>query len=112
MDTSTSDDGSASNNVERQEVGIKFNVTPHINKGNTIRMTVNQEVSSVQGSGETVVLGGLISNDVVKSIDKIPLLGDIPWIGALFRSERETVKKTNLMIFLRATIIKKQRYFR
>ena len=126
MGTSTSDDGSTSNNVERQEVGIKLNVTPHINKGDTVRMTVNQEVSSVQGStdvdvifakrsinttvlsrsGETVVLGGLISNDVVKSIDKIPLLGDIPWIGALFRSEIETVKKTNLMIFLRATIIK------
>ena len=57
-------------------------------------------------SGETVVLGGLISNNVVKSIDKIPLLGDIPWIGALFRSEIETVSKTNLIIFLRATIIK------
>ncbi|TEW53008.1 type II secretion system protein GspD [Psychromonas sp. RZ5] len=57
-------------------------------------------------SGETVVLGGLISNNVVKSIDKIPLLSDIPWIGALFRSEIETVSKTNLMIFLRATIIK------
>ncbi|WP_114327206.1 type II secretion system secretin GspD [Candidatus Colwellia aromaticivorans] len=111
--------------VDRQEVGIKLLVTPQINEGNSVQLTIEQEVSSVSGatgvdisinkreikttvmveSGATVVLGGLIDEDVQESVQKVPLLGDIPIIGHLFKSTSNSTRKRNLMVFLRPTII-------
>jgi general secretion pathway protein D len=59
--------------------------------------------------GQIVVLGGLIQDDQQASIDKVPLLGDIPWIGALFKYETRNRKRTNLMVFLRPVIVKDER---
>jgi len=112
--------------VDRQEVGIKLKVTPQINDGSAVQLTIEQEVSSVSGAtgvdiaiskrnikttvmaddGGTVVLAGLIDEDVQESVQKVPLLGDLPIIGHLFRSTSNTKRKRNLMVFLRATIIR------
>jgi len=112
--------------VDRQEVGIKLKVTPQVNEGNGVQLTIEQEVSSVSGatgvdisinkreikttimadSGSTIVLGGLIDEDVQESEQKVPLLGDIPILGHLFKSTSNTVRKRNLMVFLKATIIR------
>jgi general secretion pathway protein D len=122
--------GSNNNNpfqtVDRQEVGIKLRVTPQVNEGNAVQLTIEQESSSVSGntgvdiainkreikttvmadSGDTVVLGGLIDEDVQESVQKVPLLGDIPIIGHLFKSTSNSTRKRNLMVFLRATIVR------
>jgi len=112
--------------VERQEVGIKLTVTPQVNEGSGVQLTIEQEVSSVSGatgvdiainkreiktvvmadSGATVVLGGLIDEDVQESVQKVPLLGDIPFIGHLFKSTKTSTRKRNLMVFIRPTIIR------
>lgn len=112
--------------VDRQDVGIKLKVTPQVNEGTGVQLTIEQEVSSVSGatgidtslnkreikttvmadSGATIVLGGLIDDDVQESQQKVPLLGDIPIIGHLFKSTRNTVRKRNLMVFLRPTIVR------
>ncbi len=112
--------------VDRQEVGIKLKVTPQINDGSAVQLTIEQEVSSVSGAtgvdisinkreikttvmaddGATVILGGLIDEDVQESVQKVPLLGDIPLIGHLFRSTSNTSRKRNLMVFLRPTILR------
>ncbi len=121
--------GSNNNNpfqtVDRQEVGIKLLVTPQVNEGNSVQLTIEQEVSSVSGStgvdisinkreikttvmvesGSTIVLGGLIDEDVQESVQKVPLLGDLPIIGHLFKSTSNTTRKRNLMVFLKPTII-------
>lgn len=124
--SSTSSSSDTFSTVDREEVGIKLKVTPQINKGDTVKMVIEQEVSSIQGStsvdiifakrevkttvlsksGQTIILGGLISENVNESVDKIPWLGDIPFIGWLFRSTISSTNKSNLMIFLRATIIR------
>ena len=111
--------------VDRQEVGIKLLVTPQINEGNSVQLTIEQEVSSVSGatgvdisinkreikttvmveSGQTVILGGLIDEDVQESEQKVPLLGDIPIIGHLFKSTTNSTRKRNLMVFLKPQII-------
>lgn len=113
--------------IERQDVGVKLIVTPSISEGDLVRLEIEQEISSVKGSsvgaditttkrqiktnvladnGETIVLGGLITDNVIMSESKVPLLGDIPWLGALFRSEKATVSKQNLVVFLRPTILR------
>lgn len=112
--------------VERQEVGIKLTVTPQVNEGSGVQLTIEQEVSSVSGatgvdisinkreiktvvmadSGATVVLGGLIDEDVQESEQKVPLLGDIPILGHLFKSTKTSTRKRNLMVFIRPTIIR------
>lgn len=112
--------------VDREDIGIKLKVTPQINEGNAVQMIIEQEVSSLSGAtsvditinkrelktvvlaedGETVVLGGLIDEDVQESVSKIPLLGDIPILGHLFRSTATSKQKRNLMIFLRARIVR------
>jgi general secretion pathway protein D len=124
--TSSSNNGNPFQTVERQEVGIKLTVTPQVNEGSGVQLTIEQEVSSVSGatgvdisidkreiktvvmtdSGATVVLGGLIDEDVQESVQKVPLLGDIPFLGHLFKSTRTTTRKRNLMVFIRATIIR------
>ncbi|WP_199610510.1 type II secretion system secretin GspD [Flocculibacter collagenilyticus] len=112
--------------VDRKEVGIKLKVTPQINEGKTVQMTIEQEVSGVSGTtavditinkrsiqttvmaddGGTIVLGGLIDEDVQESESKVPLLGDIPILGHLFKSTSTSKKKRNLLVFIRPTIIR------
>ncbi len=112
--------------VNREDVGIKLKVTPQINEGNAVQMIIEQEVSSVSGAtsvditinkrelktvvmaddGETIVLGGLIDEDVQESVSKVPLLGDIPILGHLFKSTSTSRKKRNLMVFLRPRIVR------
>jgi general secretion pathway protein D len=112
--------------VDRKEVGIKLKVTPQINEGDAIQLSIEQEVSSVNGAtsvdiaiskreiktsvivddGGTIVLGGLIDEDVQESVSKVPLLGDIPILGHLFRSTTTSKRKRNLMVFIRPTIVR------
>lgn len=112
--------------VERKEVGIKLKVTPQINEGDAVQMLIEQEVSSVSGAtavdiainkreikttvivddGGTIVLGGLIDEDVQESISKVPLLGDIPFLGHLFKTTTVSKRKRNLMVFIRPTIVR------
>ena len=112
--------------VERQEVGIKLKVTPQINEGDAVQLLIEQEVSSVSGAtsvdisinkreikttvivddGGTIVLGGLIDEDIQESVSKVPLLGDIPILGNLFKSTSTSKRKRNLMVFLKPTIVR------
>ncbi|WP_404401635.1 type II secretion system secretin GspD [Idiomarina seosinensis] len=112
--------------VDRKEVGIKLKVTPQINEGDAVQMLIEQEVSSLSGAtsvdvivnkrelkttvmandGETIVLGGLIDEDVQESVSKIPFLGDIPVLGKLFSSTSTSTQKRNLMVFIRPTIVR------
>ena len=113
--------------IERQDVGVKLIVTPSISEGNLVRLEIEQEISGVKDStagaditttkrqiktnvladnGETIILGGLISDNVVSSESKVPLLGDIPWLGRLFTSTSTKVSKQNLIVFLRPTILR------
>ncbi|WP_419833376.1 type II secretion system secretin GspD [Endozoicomonas atrinae] len=112
--------------IERKEVGVKLTVTPQINAGDAVKLTIEQEVSSVNGrtpvdvtfatrkvktsvmvkTGDTVVIGGLLDENVQESVSKVPLLGDIPILGHLFRSTSSKKVKKNLMVFLRPTIIR------
>ncbi len=112
--------------IERQDVGITLKVTPHINEGNSLILELEQEVSSLTGAsssdlitnqrkintsvmaqdGEMIVLGGLVKDDVQESVQKVPLLGDIPVLGRLFRSNNTKLTKTNLLVFIRPTIIR------
>jgi general secretion pathway protein D len=112
--------------IERQDVGITLKVTPHINEGDSLILELEQEVSSLTGAsssdlitnqrkistsvmaqdGETIVLGGLVKDDVQESVQKVPLLGDIPLLGRLFRSNNTKITKTNLLVFIRPTIIR------
>ncbi|MGB1198246.1 MAG: type II secretion system secretin GspD [Thalassotalea sp.] len=124
--TAGSNNGNPFQTVERQEVGIKLKVTPRVNEGSGVQLTIEQEVSSVSGAtgvdiginkreikttvmadnGQTIVLGGLIDEDVQESQQKVPFLGDIPILGNLFKSTSNTTRKRNLMVFLRPTIIR------
>ena len=124
--TSSSSNDNPFQTIERKDIGIKLKVTPQINQGDSVQMTIEQEVSNIKGqtsvdvifatravkttvlakSGETIVIGGLIDEAVNETIDKVPLLGDIPYLGHLFRSTKSSTEKRNLMIFLRATIIR------
>lgn len=112
--------------VERKEVGVKLKVIPQINEGTSVKLTIEQEVSGINGrtavdvtfatrrltttvmadSGQIIVLGGLINEEVQESVQKVPFLGDLPIIGHLFRSSSSSKKKKNLMIFIKATIIR------
>jgi general secretion pathway protein D len=116
--------------IERQDIGVTLKVTPHINEGGNLRLEIEQEISSIaptsQGvnavdlitnkrsikstilaeDGQVIVLGGLIQDDVTQADAKVPLLGDIPLLGRLFRSTKETRIKRNLMVFLRPTVIR------
>ena len=125
--TSTGDATNPFQTIEREDIGIALTVTPQINEGNTVVLDIEQEVSSLTGAtgasdvitnerkistqviasdGEIIVLGGLIRDDVQKSQDKVPLLGDLPLLGRLFRNDSTSIIKTNLMVFLRASIIR------
>jgi general secretion pathway protein D len=115
--------------VERTEVGIKLTVTPRISSDDTVRLDIYQEVSSVLGavgtsstdlitnlrtintsvladSGEIIVIGGLIEQTDTLVNSKVPVLGDVPVMGELFKSEGRDVGRTNLMVFIRPTIVR------
>ena len=116
--------------VQRQDIGIALDVRPQINAGGTIKLTLRQEVSSIATSivtqnipdiilnkreinttvtvddGQIIALGGLIDENERRAIEKVPLLGDIPFLGNLFRSKSRDRTKTNLMVFIRPTIIR------
>jgi general secretion pathway protein D len=114
--------------IERENVGITLTVTPHINDGDSVVLDIMQEVSSISKTtvaasdvitnerkiqtkvlaldGQVIVLGGLIKDEVQDAQQKVPLLGDIPYLGRLFRSDAEVVRKSNLMVFIRTTIIR------
>lgn len=124
--TSSANNNNPFTTVDRQEVGIKLKVTPQINEGTAVQMLIEQEVSSVSGAtsvdisinkreikttvivddGGTIVLGGLIDEDVQESVSKVPLLGDIPFLGHLFKTTSTSKRKRNLMVFLRPKIVR------
>lgn len=114
--------------IQRENVGIELEVRPQINAGGAIRLDIRQEVSSIAGpvsedfneliinkreirttvtvnDGEIIALGGLLDDNERRTIQRIPILGDIPIIGELFRSRSRTRTKTNLMVFIRPTIL-------
>ncbi len=114
--------------IQREDIGIKLKVKPQINKGNAIKLEIEQEVSSISRSsqiasdlvtnkrtikttviiedGNMVVLGGLIDEDLQQTNQKVPWLGDLPVIGSLFRSQTTKKVKRNLMVFLHPVIIR------
>ena len=114
--------------IQRENVGITLTVTPHVNEGDSVVLDIVQEVSSLSGltavasdlitnerkiqtkvlaqDNRVVVLGGLIKDDVQDGTQKVPLLGDIPFLGRLFRTDGVKATKTNLLIFIRPTIIR------
>ena len=118
-----------SENIQNEDIGIKLTVTPRINKTGFITLTVNQEIQTNEGykdingsqypqlttrkmgadvqvlSGETVVLGGLAQNSVTKSTTKVPLLGDIPLLGWLFRHETDEKVRNEIIVFLTPRVI-------
>ncbi|MGQ0589734.1 MAG: type II secretion system secretin GspD, partial [Sphingosinicella sp.] len=115
--------------VQRQNVGITLEVRPQINAGGTIKLDIRQEISSIAGpvsnnfqdlilnkreivttitvdDGEIVGIGGLLDDNDRRTLDRVPVLGDIPIIGQLFRSRGRARSRTNLMVFIRPTILR------
>jgi len=126
--TSTSGTTNPFQTIERQDVGITLKIKPQINEGNSIRLDVEQEVSSIAASaasasdiitnkrsiktsamiedGQVLVLGGLMEDTFTDQISKTPLLGDLPVLGKLFRNTTTTKKKQNLMVFIHPVIMR------
>nr|WP_279630479.1 type II secretion system secretin GspD [Buttiauxella warmboldiae] len=127
--------GSVYNTVERKTVGTKLKVIPQVNDGESVLLNIEQEVSSVASassvdsssagsdlgatfntrtinnavmvrSGETVVLGGLLNNQTTENVSKVPILGDIPLLGYLFRYNSTSTSKQNLMVFIHPVILR------
>lgn len=113
--------------IERKEVGVKLRIKPQINIDNSVRLDIVQEVSSIAESSAAsdvitnkreiktkvmvednglVILGGLISDELSTSNQRVPLLGDIPYLGRLFRSDATRNTKQNLMVFIRPRILR------
>jgi len=120
--------------IQRKDVGITLTVTPHIHDGKVVRLEVAQEVSNLVLTSlaavatdtlsdvvtnkrtiqttvlvddrQTIVLGGLIQDDIQKTEKRVPLLGDIPWLGKLFRNVENKHVKRNLLVFLRPTVLR------
>ena len=113
--------------IERRDVGLVLRVRPQITEGGTVRMLIYQEVSRIQdqsvASGiilskralessvvvddnQIVVLGGLIEDRMSDGSDKVPVLGDVPGVGTLFRYDSRRREKTNLMVFLKPTVLR------
>jgi len=127
----TSSNGSVNpfTTVERKDVGLTLKVKPQISEDGSVKLVIYQEVSSIQAGtmlnlngpttnkrsiestvlvndGNIVVLGGLLQDDFSGNQQKVPMLGDVPVFGALFRSDTRERKKTNLMVFLRPVIMR------
>jgi general secretion pathway protein D len=115
--------------IERKDVGLTLKVKPQISENGTVKLTIFQEVSSVDAAtissangpttnkrtiesnvlvedGSVVVLGGLLQDDDSGSNDRVPGLSDVPFFGNLFKSESRKRKKTNLMVFLRPVVVR------
>jgi len=113
--------------VQRQSIGVKLAITPQINEGDSMLLDISQEISSIAQSaaavdlitnqrivettvivddGQILVLGGLLEDALRESDQRVPVLGSIPVLGALFRSQKTEKVKTNLMIFIRPTILR------
>lgn len=115
--------------IERKDVGITLTIKPQVNEGDAVTLDITQEISSVSNSrvaqaqdiitntrsvktrvlvedGQTLVLGGLISDELQDGDAKVPFLGSVPIVGALFRSDKKSKKKNNLMIFIQPRIIR------
>lgn len=126
--TASNNNGNPFVTIKRQDVGTTLKVVPHIHEGKSIRLEIVAQQESVSkttvagsadlitdkrslkttvmaDNGSTIVLGGLIRDDVREVENKVPLLGDIPLLGWLFRSKTTENKKSNMMVFLRPTII-------
>jgi general secretion pathway protein D len=125
--TGTTTTASPFQTIERKDVGLTLRVRPQITEGGTVRMHIYQEVSSVQDTtnpagvitnkraldstvlvddGQIIVLGGLIQDSLTNTNDRVPVVGDLPLIGSLFRYETRKRTKTNLMVFLRPYVIR------
>ncbi|HMO50008.1 MAG TPA: type II secretion system secretin GspD [Kiritimatiellia bacterium] len=126
----TGDNRDVIQNIERVDVGIKLKLTPHINIDNEVKLRLNPSIEAIIDSGpagtqfaptiakrevvttitipdrSTVVISGLIREDRIKEVSKVPLLGDIPLLGWLFRSTKDRIQRTNLLIFVTPHIIK------
>jgi general secretion pathway protein D len=130
---STSNSGTVNpfTTVDRKDVGLTLRVKPQVGEGGTVRMTVFQENSSIDAStkssttgpttnkssiettvviddGQTLVLGGLLKDEFSNDASQVPLLGDIPWVGELFKARARSRNKTNLMVFLRPVVMRTQ----
>jgi len=114
--------------IERKDVGLTLRVKPQISESGTVKMQIFQEVSSIDSKsssasglitnkrsiessvlvedGSIVVLGGLLQDDTSSSQEKVPGIGDIPFLGTLFKAETRSRKKTNLMVFLRPVVVR------
>ncbi len=114
--------------VQREKVGVKLDVTPKISNDDSVRLNIYQEVSSVSNligpssdfvidtrsistevladDGEIIVLGGLIEQVDTSANSRVPILGDVPGIGRLFRSEGKSRSRTNLVVFIKPTIVR------
>ena len=113
--------------IERRDVGLTLRIKPQISEGGAVRLQIYQEVSSVQDrsnvagiitnkrsiestvlvdNGEIIALGGLVQDSTNAGVDKVPVLGDIPILGGLFRYETRKQTKTNLMVFLRPLVLR------
>src|SRR5690606_36018220 len=112
---------------ERRDVGLVLRVRPQITEGGAVRMVIYQEVSRIQeqstqtgiilskralessviiDDSQVVVLGGLIEDRMTDGSDKVPVLGDVPGVGTLFRYDARRREKTNLMVFLKPTVLR------
>src|SRR5690606_21111629 len=129
-DRSSSDLNGFGFNAAREDVGNKIKVTPHINESDQVRLEIQQESSApgaptgnlgvvpitkrtakttvVVRDQQTVVIGGLMRDEYITSKDKVPILGDIPILGVLFRSTTTTKRKTNLLLVLTPHVIREQ----
>ena len=117
--------------IERKDVGLTLRIKPQVSEGGSIKLQIYQEVSSVDATtltnsagvttnkrslesivlvndGQIIVLGGLIQDSVSDTKSKVPLLGDIPWLGSLFRYDSRKRTKTDLMVFLRPYILRSE----
>ncbi|CAG4883508.1 General secretion pathway protein D / Type II secretion outermembrane pore forming protein (PulD) [Georgfuchsia toluolica] len=116
--------------VERKDVGLMLKIKPQISEGGVVRLQISEEVSSVQDlnkdgggiitnkrsvdstvlvdDGKIIVIGGLMQDSVTDGASKVPFLGDIPLLGNLFKSSKRERNKTNLMVFLRPTLLRSE----
>lgn len=114
--------------IQREQVGVKLTITPQINEGNSMLLNISQEISSIAasvegasdlvtnertiettvivGDGEIIVLGGLLEDTLRETDQRVPMLGNIPLLGALFRARSTDKVKTNLMVFIRPKIVR------
>jgi|TARA_B110000967_G_scaffold10938_1_gene10716 general secretion pathway protein D len=114
--------------IKRQDVGLRLRILPQINQGDAITLEISQEISSLAPStvsaadivtnkrsiqtkviandGDLIILGGLIDDNLQETSEKVPILGDLPILGAAFRYKKSQLVKRNLMVFIRPTVVR------